>query len=140
MHPSTLVSNSQAEHNLTVKFTLTRQLSAVVRKRAQVRLPVGPPTAACQPLNSNIQSPPRNEMPLGRGICCQACSLSSHNSTRGANHGSITHRTPLLQASLSFMRTPTTQHLGSLHCHQAPERASSTSEREDKAPKKPSVP
>lgn len=48
--PSAIVSNSQAEHNLAAKFALTRQLSAAVRHQAQVRLPVGTPTAACQPL------------------------------------------------------------------------------------------
>lgn len=39
--PFAVDSNSQAEHNLTVNFALTRQLSAAGRHRAQVRLPEG---------------------------------------------------------------------------------------------------
>lgn len=90
--PSVIVSNSQAEHNLAAKFALTRQLSAAVRHQAQVRLPVGTPAAACQPLQGNLKSPRRNETPLGRGPHCCACSLSVRSGAVGANHDSITPR------------------------------------------------
>lgn len=57
-----------------------------------MRLPVGSLESACQPLQSNVKSPPRKEMPLGRGTCRHAHLLSAQNRGEGANHGSITHR------------------------------------------------